>query len=245
MKTLIQITGAHLDINELKASLRTSDWKISQERDGYYLTSDLINSTSDHKEIESKAKQFLDILNGACNLLHGNHKKVQTGDIIKIDEQGKKHSFVSITASINLRSRVHADLRAKGDPIIRPTTVETWIEKANKYESVRDVLHFFNDITWWNLYKIYEIIRDDLIGSDFDHKKRITKADIEEKFKEKGLTCFQKVNDFTNVAQSRELLGDQARHASKRIKRPETNLSLSEAHGIIRNLFDEWIKLKE
>jgi hypothetical protein len=244
-KTLIQITGDTLDIKELKASLRTTDWKITEEADGYYLTSDILTKISDNKEIESKAKQFLDILNGACNLLHGDHKKVQTGTIIQLDENGNRHIYVSINESNKIRSRFHGDLTAKGDPAIKPTTIEQWIEKAKKHESVRDVLHFFNDITWWNLYKIYEIIRDDLIGTDLDHKKKILKTDIEEIFVKKGLSSFDKVNDFTNVAQSRDLLGDEARHASRRIKRPDVVLTLSEAHGIIKSLFEEWIKLKE
>ena len=243
-RTLIQLTGEELDIIDIQSNLRTSEWKIIKDQDEYNLTSDFLNSITDHEEIKSKVRQFLDVTNGASNIIHGNHKKVSLGAIIQIDEQGRKIISVSITESITIRSRAYGELRASGDTNVYPTTVETWLIKADKHESVRDVLHFFNEITWWNLYKVYEIIKDDLIGVDLNHKKRIIKKDIEEIFKKRGITNFNKINDFTNVAQSRELLGDSARHATYKIKVPDIGMTLNDAHAIIRNLFDEWIKMK-
>lgn len=222
---LIQLTGETLDLEEIKRSLRTSDWKIIKETDGYYLTSDFLTAINDHKEIESKAKQFIDILNGAINLFYGNHKRIETGSIIQIDENGKKSKFVSMTGSIKNRTRVYGNLTNKDDLIEKPTTIELWLNKAEKNESVRDVLHFFNEISWWNLYKIFEIIRDD-VGEQKELYKFLEKNDL---------------SHFTQAAQSRELLGDKARHASKKYKPPKTFLTLDKANELVKNLFNNWI----
>jgi hypothetical protein len=226
-KKLILLIGERIDIEDLIYSLRVSQWSIIKESDGYYLTCELLNKIDDIKEVESKAKQFLDILNGAANLFHGNHRTVGMGSIVQINEEGQRNVTLQVD-SISIRSRVRGDISLVGSTIEKPTTIEIWIEKSDRYESIRDVLYFFKEITWWNLFKIFEIIRDDLGG-----KKNLFK------YIDKG-----RLNHFTQAAQSRELLGDNARHASKRYIPPTKKISLNEAYEIIKDLFNNWINTK-
>ncbi len=229
-KTLIQLLGDRLDIQDLQTGLRTSDWKIIKETDGYYLTSDFLSSIADSKDIESKAKQIIDLLNGASSIVHRDHKKIETGSIIKVDEEGKRAIFMSINEAIKVRVRMSAVVLRKGVVEEPSSNIENWITIAQKHESVRDVLHFFNDITWWNLYKVYEIIRDDVGGQNRLYK----------------LVPKTELSLFTQAAQSRELLGDQARHASKKkYPAPTTPMTIDEAFAAIKRLFEIWIKLKE
>ena len=72
--------------------------------------------------------------------------------------------------------------------------------------------------------KIYEIVRDD-VG---DLRKR--RWGIE-----------QDKNRFTQTAQSKDALGDSARHAAKKYKPPLNPMSLAEAKSFIRNILLNWL----
>jgi hypothetical protein len=230
-KTLIQLVGDQFDIQDLQNGLRTSDWRIVEETDGYYLTSDFLCSITDPKDIESKAKQIIDLLNGASSIINRNHKKIGTGSIIQMDEEGKRSIFVTINETIQIRARTNAIVLGKGVVVEEPPSIiEDWLNIAQKHESVRDILHFFNEITWWNLYKVYEIINDDVGGQNPLYK----------------LVPKTKLRLFTQAAQSRELLGDHARHASKKkYPAPTTPMTIDEALETIKKLFENWIKLKK
>ena len=229
-EVLVKLIAEKIDINDIKTQLNASSWKITEEPDGFFLSSPILDKLNDPREITSKAKQFLDVINGAANILYSNHKPVDTGIIKQKGENGGYNITVLIDSTIELRSRMNGTLTANRDHETHPiqTTVESWIEKAEKHQSIRDALHFFNEVTWWNLYKIFEIIRDDVGG-------------------QKGLNRLldrKKTSHFTQAAQSRELLGDMARHASRKYKRPTTNLTLQEARDLIIELFKNWISKK-
>lgn len=231
MRILIQLTGERIDIQDIQFGLNTSSWKIIEETDGFYLNSPELDKLNDNAEIISKAKQFLDVANGAANIFHQDHKHVGIGAIKQKNDKGGYNISISLSSTIQFRSRLRGTLTTNLDPSsnLIVTTIEDWIEKADKYESVRDTLHFFNEITWWNLYKIYEIINDDVGGQERLYKL-IPKSEL---------------RLVTQAAQSRELLGEHARHASKKYKPPATPVTINQAHATIKKLFENWINLKE
>jgi hypothetical protein len=230
MRIFIQLTGEKLDIQDIQSGLNTSNWKVTQELDGFYLSSSDLDKLTDHSDILSKARQFLDAANGAANIVHSNHKPVGLGALKERNENGGFNIYISLSDTIQARSRLTATMTTNQDPDPKTikTTIERWIEIADREENVRDVLHFFNETTWWNLYKIYEIIKDDVGGQNRLYQL-IPKTEIKQ---------------FTQAAQSRDLLGDHARHASKTYVPPTTPLTLSQAQTTLKKLFANWIQLK-
>jgi hypothetical protein len=214
----------------VQSGLNTSNWKVTQELDGFYLSSSDLDKLTDHSDILSKARQFLDAANGAANIVHSNHKPVGLGALKERNENGGFNIYISLSDTIQARSRLTATMTTNQDPDPKTikTTIERWIEIADREENVRDVLHFFNETTWWNLYKIYEIIKDDVGGQNRLYQL-IPKTEIKQ---------------FTQAAQSRDLLGDHARHASKTYVPPTTPLTLSQAQTTLKKLFANWIQLK-
>ena len=149
---LVKLIAEKIDINDIKTQLNASSWKITEEPDGFFLSSPILDKLSDPKEITSKAKQFLDVINGAANILYTNHKTVNTGIIKQKGKNGGYNITVLVESTIELRSRMSGALTTNGahDPRNIQTTVESWIEKAEKHQPTRDALHFFNEVTWWN-----------------------------------------------------------------------------------------------
>ena len=228
-----ELVGEKIDIEDLQYVLNESEWSIKKEDSKYYLCTKTLNATSEKKEIVSKTKHFLDLLNGAASIVYKDHQTVGLGSLIILDDNCKRHITV-FTGPIIIRgrSRARANLTLIKDGIeikdSQPTTVESWLIKSQNSNAVQDALHFFNQTTWWNLYKVYEVILDD-VGNE----KRLSKfADS------------QKLKVFRKTANSRTSVGDHARHAKKEIFPPKETMGLDEAYSLMKQLFEAWIRDK-
>ena len=226
-KVLEQLIGEKLDIEDLKTGLLSRVWTIAFEKEGYYLSSKILDGLFNNREIVLKACEFIDIMNGAANILYSNHKNVEVGNLTIVGPNGSNHVLIAETGHFKLRSRVREHLSVKNNDTSQPI-IETWLNKSNVNSNVKDALHFFSEVTWWNLYKIYEIINEDIGG-----QRRLYK-----------LIDKDQIKLFTQAAQSRELLGDNARHASKKYAPPKVKLTLEQACHIIVVLFKKWVDSK-
>jgi hypothetical protein len=92
--------------------------------------------------------------------------------------------------------------------------------------NVAAALHFFMKCDWVSLYKAWEMARD-AAGGNHD-------------LVNKGWAERRKQNRFTGTAQSREELGDEARHASEQYKPPKDPMSLNEARSFVRSILQAW-----
>jgi hypothetical protein len=174
----------------------------------------------------SWANEILDRLNGAANVIFSDHENVKVGNPLVIDEQGKHYSLIAGAAKFRMRTRA----AIKGsDPSSDASLLQDMLRISDKNESVQLALHFFNNTTWFNLYKIYEVIRYDVGGGE----------------KLNALSNKSELKRFTQIAQSRASLGDQARHASQKYKPPKKEMSLDEASKLIKSLFKNWVQGKK
>lgn len=222
---LVELTGEQIDIDDLISALHTSEWKIIKDADRYYLSSTLLNNISETDLIVSFATEFLDKLNGAANVIHSNHFKVGIGNLRIINADGKtNHIMLCGTGHIRTRSRLRATLTTTADPDPKtiPTTIETWLTKSLNDENITDALHYFNEINWYNLYKIYEIIRRDLTQNKLDINEFCSQATIK---------------TFTHNA-------NMTRHANKSFEPPKTEMTLKQGHELINTLFQKWLTTK-
>ena len=229
-QNLVELVGKNLDIKDLVRYLKTSSWRIIEEGGKYYLTSEKINELSEFAEIMAICQSYLKILNSAVKILITDHEEVMAGTLITIDENGKR--VAGMTANpISIKFRTSGQIRFAEDKSTVPmqTMAEKWLELSETYPSVRDALFFFSEITWWNLYKIFEIIDEDLEGN--------------RKIYSLGET--DKLRLFKQTSQSRKAIGDLARHASTKYKPPKKIMSLDEAYFIISSLFKKWVDSKE
>jgi hypothetical protein len=232
-KVLVQISGDKLDIEDLQLELKNFRWKIIEEQNNYFLTSDILDSCDDNTEIISKANDFLDIINGAAKIIHEDHIKVTTNSIRRINENGNgfiHHVMISETARARSRCSAIVISKENNQEELKTTVIEDWLLKADVHKSVKNALHFFNEneTTWINLYKVYDIIEEDLGG-------------------EKALLRFFQdgIKDFKYIANNYLAIGDHARHANQKHPAPKRILTLNEAYSIIKNLFEKWVLTKQ
>lgn len=226
----IQITGTESDISDVERSLKTYMWKLYRDKDGVYLTSNNLNDISDAVEVRSLAEEFIDTLNGAISYIYDDYEPIRYQSTIEYNKiTGQR--IVSIgPVSMSFKLRMRATLTIKGQNEPMETSVEKWLKVSKKSEAVRSVLHYYNNPNWWNLYKIYEVIKEDLGG--------------DAKIRSKQFATKKEISSFTGTANSRLLLGDEARHADSKNQGPQTPINLAEARRWIKNLSQKWIDEK-
>ncbi|MCJ8010159.1 hypothetical protein MUG84_00190 [Paenibacillus sp. KQZ6P-2] len=158
-------------------------------------------------------------------------------NITLLREDGKKDSYIYMSCSMNVRTRMSVEITvydSEGNEIKEEETknnLSRWIIEGLDNEDVASILRYFRKPNWMNLYKIYEVIRDDLNGeAALISKNYIPRKDIKR---------------FTQSAQSKELLGDEARHASLKYKPPEIPMNIDEARQLIKQLFEHWVISKK
>jgi hypothetical protein len=221
-QTLVELCGESMDIEDLKYFLPHASWSIIEEGERKYLTSESLNYLEDNREILAKSQNLLDLLNGCANIIYYDHHVVTLGNLMRIDERGRHH-FIMIADTLRIRIRTNAVVvKANG---VFEESINNWIELAEQYESVRDALFFFKEVNWWNLYKVFEVISMDISGQHNLYPKYMTRSEY---------------NRFHHTAQSREAIGELARHG-KKIPAPAEPMSLNEAYHLIKTTVDKWI----
>jgi hypothetical protein len=212
---LVRIGGDQFDLQELPALFNLPGATVLEEGGIYFLKSTTFNSLPNADEVLKTAIYLLEVVNGAAILHLENFLPVRfQNTIIGIDQDGKRHSFGFGYGT--------------GRPILKsaqkPAKVASWITKAGQDKNVADALRYLCDQNWVNLYKIFEIVQNDV--GDIGKRGWVARKDI---------------NRFTQTAQSKETLGDAARHASKKFKPHPQPMSLQEAKHFIRTLLLNWL----
>lgn len=232
----VRLQGEQFDLQELPLLFSSLEVTVFEEEGEYYLKSTEFNSLADASDVLGAANHILELINGAAILHFGNFRPVQaSGSVVGIDEAGNRKRFVFVSGTITGRGRVKVSAtveRVNGtvESCQRPTQVESWVALAKHNKAIADALHFFCEHTWFNLYKVYEIVADDVGG-----KREII---------HNGWGTEQSLNRFTQTAQSRDTLGDDARHASEKYKPPQKPMSLPEARSLVASILENWIHSK-
>jgi hypothetical protein len=233
---LVRLVGDEFDLQELPELLASPNATVLKEDGQYYLKSTDFDTQTGASDILKIATQILEAVNGAAKLHLGSFRTVQIADIVEISTDGKRQHFVFLEGSLHARSKLTVSatvIKSNGtveQESNHPTQIESWVALARHDKNVADALHFFNEPNWFNLYKIYEIIKDDVCG--------------EQKIIQNSWVTKTNIKLFTQTAQSRDVLGDNARHASKKYKPPQKPMSLPEAKSLIKILLQNWLRSK-
>ena len=234
-KWLVRLKGERFDLEDLPTLLHSPELAVIEKNGFYYLRSSEFESLTSPDEVHKQGITLIEILNGVVSLRRDNFRDVSEDGITRVEDDGRPYHYVQFGAATpTMRAKVSADaivIAPNGtEKKVGHSDIETWISIAKKCEPVVDALRFFRDGTWGNLYKVLEIIRDDVGG--------------EHAIIEKDWVSKRTLSRFTQTAQSRAALGDHARHASEKYKAPVQPMSLSDAKSVIRGILINWMQTK-
>ncbi|MEG4293205.1 hypothetical protein Q5692_15445 [Microcoleus sp. C2C3] len=223
------------DVDNLSNLLRSSDeFSLITENRKYYLTSSRWESLTNTSDVLSEATKLLEYISAVAMIYFPGFPRLESDKICEVDEKGKRHNRVELLVKI-LRGLDSFSIQLEGGQDIIPILeFDSWRKLAKEDEIVKDVFRQFREFehTWINLYKIYEIVEKNAgkINKKIDR--------IEEWITKK------KISQFTQTANSRRAIGDDARHGVHDKHPPKEPMSLSEAQALIRNLLKQWLQWK-
>ena len=234
-KWLVRLEGERFDLEDLPSLLRTSEHTVVEEDGLYYLKSSDFDSLGSADEVRECAIRIIEMINGTMKVRAPDHRGARESGVTLAEEDGRRRHYLYVRSSFTVRSKVTANATVTASngtlkAALSHTSVESWIRLAKSDKAVADALHFFTDNTWINLYKVYEIISEDVGG--------------QEAIVRNGWATRQSLRRFTQTAQSKAALGDLARHAANKFRPPSQPMTTQEAEALLRGLIVSWLSSK-
>ena len=233
---LARLTGEKSDLQELSKLFGSADITVTEEYGNYYLTSSEFADLATAEEVRTVAAKMVDMINDVAFFHLGSFEPAEIDAVAEVREDGSRHHHVLLEGSIRVRSRVgraHLTITNTNGNVVepdQPDVATTLMDAARAHRAVADALHFYRKSDWGSLYKVFEIIRDDIGG--------------ERRLIQRGWINQEDLSRFTQTAQCREAIGDETRHAIKKFTPPSRPMGLSEARGVIKSILERWLQTK-
>lgn len=224
-QTLVKLEGQPDDLAAL-ASLSSPAWAVVEGEEGFHLSSEAWGPIEDLMEVLDRAKELIEILNGAAAVYILNFEPVKlSGQVHRRNDEGRTLNATIQTITGGARIRRLPEVAAN------TPNLDTWMALVEGQPSVHKALALYGGLerTWRNLYLVLEVIEDSVGG-------------------EKALLACAwcpdptKVKQFKGVANNWKALGVHARHATERFERPAVPMTLQEARETIRAVLVAWLR---
>jgi hypothetical protein len=229
---LAKVEGQAIDLDKLRILLENSNSSIVYKDGQYYISLNESSEYSNASDVYIYCRLLLQKLNKVAAFCIDSYSPVNLGGcVIELEDDRESVSIFVSPAKATfyaLPPKIFIGGQEVGES--KESKVDNLLEVAKQFKPIDDALHFFSEPTWINMYKVYEVISDDLGG---EHKLKnvnwVDKSDIDR---------------FTGTAQSRQLIGDDARHAKAKYIGPNKPMNIQEAKILIKTLMNAWIDSK-
>lgn len=231
----IRLTGHAFDLEELSDHFHSPERNVTKDEDDhYYLSSTDFDSMADDQAVHERALELVELMNRAAKFRAGeSFRAVEFDGVSCVDEEGNRHRIVYSSAKMEGRSRISARptvIRAgtSTNTLSPPSEAESMATIAERDDRVADALRYFAKGDYPNLYKAWEVV-----GEAVNSEHNIIK---------KGWATKKTKDRFTRTAQSRKVLGDEARHAIDKQDPPKNPMPLDEARAFVKSVMEAWTK---
>lgn len=234
----IRLVGDTGDLANLAKSLNGEEFNVSFEGDEYVLSSNHFLPSDDSRTVKEKAEKIVTFLNAGCRLTLCSRHSIKIGSVTWTRDDGKRDIFV-FPEPLVLHWRVNPPslkiTRNDGtvEQVHPADSLAKWLPLGMTKERVANVLRILESTTldWVNLYRVFEIIRDDVGGT-----KGITDA---------GWATRATLELFKRTANSPSAVGLEARHGSQSTQPPANPMSIKDARRLIDKIVRAWLRLRE
>ncbi len=231
----VQLTGDKADLTELCKCLTGDELHIEERNGQFFLRAFRFNNLSTSEEVVSTASDMLTLLTGATRLALGGKTPITVGSVAGMREDGVRNSFLRFTDRVVVRDFITIEIcEANGSSkICHPAQdVPKLMKLGFSDEQVARALRLFgaSEHDWVNLYRLYEVIEDDVRTVDAIVRRGwATKASIKR---------------FKHTANSPSSTGDASRHGKESTSPPSNPMTLPEARALIELIVHSWLKSK-
>jgi hypothetical protein len=227
---IVCIKGDEFDLQELSKSLTSPELCLIKEENEYYLKSTSFNQLNNAGEVKSKAEEILSLINGASKLALGTRKPLIIDSVIKITDDDKRQRNFFESVEVTEQSMFTATV--DGAEVHQAEPIPDWIKIAQSNENVAKVLRLLSkgDYDWVNLYRIFEVIEEDVGAIS--------------KITQEAWATEPAIRRFKHTANSVGAIGDDARHGKETTQPPKNPMTFSEAKSFIETILHNWLRSK-
>ena len=231
----VELAGDAFDLDELVLSMGETEPSIRKTKHGYVLQSATFDQFESHKDVETAANAMLLMLNGICAVLLSTRMPIKVAAISKVGPDMTRQTFVTLSDGVHVRATLTMTV-ISADGSVQTThpadPAPSWLQLATVDSQVGRVFRLLNDphLTWGAMYKIYEIIVDDMAGTG--------------QIAVRGWASQTTMKRFKHTANSPSAVGDHARHGIEQTEPPPSPMPQSEAKALIDALVHNWLRAK-
>lgn len=234
----VQLVGDPGDLGALSLSFKANDLTISPDGEEYLLRSGRFLPEDTADVVRQKAEEITTMLDGASRLVLASVQPITAGAVYRYQENGGRGVYVFVKPGVlTLRAFAPSVLVGQADETVREfhpsDPVKSWVGAATKSEAVRRVLGIYagGTLDWVNLYRVIEIVLDDVGGlAAIQGEGWATKTAMER---------------FKHTANSPGAVGLEARHGVETTDPPKKPMAISEAKALVNFIVHSWLGSKE
>lgn len=237
-----QLSGHDADLRALVEAFGDGDIRVSKEGDQYFLSSPRFEGFNDANEARDVALLVAAILNGTLSVGLNGTEPVSVGNGYTRGADGKQaYTLFAGLGEFRLRG-IPAGLTAllTGGKTQRDTGVpiQDWALLGLEDQAVAKVLRLnaTPPLDWFDLYRILEIIADDVGGGS--GRRGITEIES------RGWMPHGSAKLLKWTAGSVDVLGSEARHGVQHNDPPPNPMPIGEARKLVRMFTWPWLESK-
>jgi hypothetical protein len=222
------VRGDDADLSRLReVCARSVEHTLAEEEPGEWrLRSATVESPLGYEEAWPALRDLLVRLSDVAAAAGYTRVKVVPGSLGRTRADGASDQFV-FPETIRLRVQVFPPTIVVNGLVPEPMEARL-LRLSESNEHLRVALHFLNaDLSWFNLWKSYEVIRDANGGA----RSLVVQ----------GWTSQPELERFRKTANTYSATGDAARHAVIGEKPPSNPMSVEDADDFVRGMLSRWV----
>ena len=228
----VELTVEPAVLEAVAPHLQAPHVRLEKDGDTIFLTSSTFDEMTSRDEVFAEAKRMVPWIKAAIRLAGIS----PTGQVAahRVEEQtpdgprSTTYAQVGLAAALTISALPPTILiDGKPPPPPPPIPVELALRDAR---AARALELFARDPNWYDLYKVLDVIEEDVGG--------------EKSLEGKGWASAKELKRFTATANSLGALGLDARHARDAWKPPKSPMTLEDAVDLIRRVLNPWLATK-
>ncbi|RIJ85304.1 hypothetical protein RSP822_17085 [Ralstonia solanacearum] len=237
----VQLEGDVGDLEFLAQNSLAGPCKVVRDGPQRYLyESDSFQHCSASEEVLQRAVDELAVLSGILKLERNAREGLRPGAVYRPNANGGQDIFVHLRESVQARVEVGSlgvvVTDDTGEVITRPppaSRVASLSKLGSVDAAVAKVLRLLSDrdaMSWVGLYRIYEVIEDDVGG--------------QHKLENRGWGPKEDLKRFKHSANSVQVGGDNSRHGKEPQAPPKNPMTLADAERYVKLMLNAWLAHK-
>jgi hypothetical protein len=225
---LVPLAGERIDLEVYPRWFPNGEIFAIEENGKFYLAGPGFETLVDAEAVLNKAQLALSQFTSIISLIWPELENPIINGVTRETDQGKRNQFLFLGGSIKTRGKVDAAFMGSYTQSPERTKAQEMLGRANQSSHLETANTLWRDQTrsWPRLYRILEEIEGHL-------GKTVVSA---------GLCSRNERERFTRSANTAEVAGADARHATGKVEAPPKPMTLDEATGFVRRIFLEVLK---